>query len=115
MVTTPSSMGWRSTSRAARANSGSSSKNSTPLWAKEISPGRGTGPPPASPAVEMVWWGARKGLARSREAPSGSSPAMEWILVTSSASWKVMSGRMEGSRFASMLLPEPGGPSSNTL
>ena len=40
---------------------------------------------------------------------------MEWILVASKASSKVMSGRMEGRRFASMLFPEPGGPSSSTL
>ncbi len=41
MVTSPSSMGWRRTSRASLENSGSSSKNSTPLWAREISPGLG--------------------------------------------------------------------------
>ena len=39
MVTRPSSMGWRNTSMEARENSGSSSKKSTPLWAREISPG----------------------------------------------------------------------------
>ena len=35
------SMGWRRTSRASRLNSGSSSRKSTPLWAREISPGLG--------------------------------------------------------------------------
>ena len=34
----------------------------------------------------------------------------EWILVASSASARVMGGRMDGSRRAIMLLPEPGGP-----
>ncbi len=40
MVTLPSSSGWRSTSRTFFRNSGSSSKKSTPLCAKETSPGR---------------------------------------------------------------------------
>ena len=115
MVTLPSSKGWRSTSIAGRANSGSSSKNSTPLWAREISPGCGEGPPPASPAVEMVWWGARKGLVRRRDTPAGSFPRMECILVVSKDSSKVISGKMVGRRLASMLLPEPGGPMSSTL
>lgn len=35
-------------------------------------------------------------------------PATEWILVVSIASSIVIGGRMEGSREASMLLPEPG-------
>ena len=29
--------------------------NKTPLWAREISPGRISGPPPASAAAEVVW------------------------------------------------------------
>src|SRR5438552_925038 len=41
MHTVPSSSGWRMTSSTLRGNSGSSSKNSTPLWASETSPGRG--------------------------------------------------------------------------
>ena len=40
MVTCPSSSGWRMASTASRRNSGSSSRNSTPLCASEISPGR---------------------------------------------------------------------------
>ena len=54
MVTRPSSRGWRSTSRVSCRNSGSSSRNSTPRWARDTSPGRGTVPPPARPAAEMV-------------------------------------------------------------
>ncbi len=115
IVTTPSSIGWRSTSMALLENSGNSSKNSTPLWAREISPGRGMAPPPDNPAVEMVWWGERKGLLCSRDPPASNCPAIEWIMVASRASWKAMSGRMEGSRFAIMLLPEPGEPSSRML
>ena len=54
MVTTLSSMGWRSTSSTAWPNSGSSSRNSTPRWLSVISPGLGMRPPPTSPAFEMV-------------------------------------------------------------
>jgi hypothetical protein len=46
MVTQPDSKGSRNASKAARGNSGSSSKNKTPWWAKEISPGLGGDPPP---------------------------------------------------------------------
>lgn len=61
MVTRPSSRGWRRTSRTFFLNSGSSSMNRTPWWARVISPGTGLGPPPTNPASEMVWCGARKG------------------------------------------------------
>ena len=61
MVMTPSSKGWRSVSSADLSNSGSSSKNKMPLWAREISPGRGTLPPPLKETGEAVWWGLRKG------------------------------------------------------
>ena len=60
-VTSPSSSGWRSASQAARENSGSSSRNSTPWLARQTSPGRGTWPPPTRPGTEMAWWGARNG------------------------------------------------------
>jgi hypothetical protein len=53
---TPSSSGWRKTSRTWRRNSGNSSRQSTPWWASDTSPGIGTWPPPISPASEMVWW-----------------------------------------------------------
>jgi hypothetical protein len=54
MVTVPSSSGWRSTSSVRRLNSGSSSRKSTPLWAREISPGEGVEPPPTRPALLIV-------------------------------------------------------------
>ena len=41
-----SSKGCLKTSKTPFLNSGSSSKKSTPLWAKEISPGWGKLPPP---------------------------------------------------------------------
>ena len=52
--TFPSSRGWRRHSSTSLWNSGSSSRKSTPLWAREISPGRMRGPPPASAAEEAV-------------------------------------------------------------
>ena len=71
MVTARSSSGWRSISSTWRGNSSSSSRNSTPLCASEISPGRTVGPPPTSPADDTVWWGARNGRApTSAEPPS---------------------------------------------
>lgn len=111
----PSSSGWRMTSSVSRRNSGSSSRNSTPRWASEISPGRGVEPPPVRPGAEIVWCGLRKGRRRTSGDSGVSRPMTEWICVTSSASSRVISGRMDGKRRASMLLPEPGGPTSSTL
>ncbi len=67
-------------------------------------------PPPVSAGVDMLWCGARKGRCATMPPPRGNAPATECILVTSSASSNVMSGRMEGMQRASMVLPEPGGP-----
>ena len=55
IVTLPSSSGCRNTSSVRRLNSGSSSRNNTPLWANEISPGIGMERPPSRPASEIVW------------------------------------------------------------
>jgi hypothetical protein len=52
--TVPSSSGCRRTSSVVRLNSGSSSRNSTPLWARLISPGAGVEPPPTRPALLIV-------------------------------------------------------------
>jgi hypothetical protein len=59
----PSSRGWRKTSRSWPLNSGSASRNRTPWWASDPSPGIGTWPPPIKPTSKMVWWGARNGRA----------------------------------------------------
>jgi site-specific DNA recombinase len=115
IVTRPSSSGWRSTSRTRRSNSGISSRNSTPLCASEISPGRGMAPPPTRATFETVWCGARNGRSDSKPAPAGSVPATEWIAVHSSASSNVSGGRIVPTRRASMVLPAPGGPMSNRL
>ena len=44
--TRPVSTGWRRASKVARWNSGSSSRKSTPLCARLISPGLARSPPP---------------------------------------------------------------------
>ena len=98
-----------------RGNSGSSSRKSTPLWARETSPGRGMLPPPMRPASEMVWCGERKGRCgrgrasrRGGRRRSGSSWSRALPRATAAA-------RMEGRRLASMVLPVPGGPMSRML
>jgi len=53
-VTLPSSTGWRITSKVERLNSGSSSRNRTPLCAILTSPGLGKVPPPNNPISLMV-------------------------------------------------------------
>ena len=55
MQTRPASKGWRRLCSTAGLNSGSSSRNRTPLWASDISPGRGGLPPPTSPARLAEW------------------------------------------------------------
>lgn len=52
MLTRPHSSGSLSASSTRRSNSGSSSRKSTPWWASEISPGRGSTPPPTRAAAE---------------------------------------------------------------
>ena len=70
----PSSNGWRRPSRTLRRYSGISSRKRMPLWAREISPGRGMVPPPISPASEMEWCGDRKGRVQSSGSPEGNRP-----------------------------------------
>ena len=109
--TTPSSSGWRSPSRTAGWNSPTSSKNSTPPLASETSPGRMLAvPPPTMATSDAVWCGARRGGRRT--SPSGSGrPAAEWIIVVSNARSRPRAGSRPGRRWASMVLPAPGGPS----
>ena len=114
IVTWPSSSGWRSASRLGRANSDSSSRNSTPRCASVASPGCGGLAPPTSPAAEIVWCGARNGRARTRPA-APRRPATDRIRVTSIASSGASGGRIDGSRRAIIVLPVPGGPCRNRL
>ena len=62
IVTTLSSKGPLKTSNVFLLNSGSSSKNNTPLCAKQISPGFGILPPPTRDIGDIVWCGALYGL-----------------------------------------------------
>ena len=45
----------------------------------------------------------------------GRAPAMLWMRVTSIASGRLSSGRIEGRRWASIVLPVPGEPLSRQL
>ena len=67
IATRPSSSGWRSASSAGRGNSDSSSRNSTPWWARLASPGPGAAPPPTRPD-------ARDRVVRRAERPLGDQP-----------------------------------------
>ncbi|CDC78934.1 unknown [Clostridium sp. CAG:964] len=115
IVISPFSIGCLSTSIAALENSGSSSKNKTPLCARETSPGFGTVPPPESPTADTVWCGALKGLVVISPLLAPSKPATECILVVSIDSSKVISGKIDGILLASILFPEPGVPISKML
>ena len=108
MTLSPASSGWRSESSTTGENSGNSSRKRTPRWASETSPGRARRPPPTIAAIEAEWCGARNGR-RSESLPE-SSPAIEAIIETSRSSCAVSAGRIEGRRWASIDLPEPGGP-----
>ena len=105
----PVSIGWRRESSTCGVNSGNSSRNSTPPWASEASPGRALSPPPTRAAIEAEWCGWRNGR-RFERAPPFSSPATDWIIETSSSSRGPKGGRIEGRRAASIDLPAPGGP-----
>ena len=55
ILTNPSSTGCLMASIAFESNSPSSSRNSTPPWASDSSPGRGFVPPPVRPTADIVW------------------------------------------------------------
>ncbi len=112
---TPSSNGCLKVSIVCLVYSGISSKNKTPLCAMLISPGLELLPPPVSETVVAVWCGALNGLEVIIPSLLSNSPAMLCILVTSNASAKVKSGKIPEKHFASIVLPEPGGPIIKTL
>ena len=99
-----------------RRNSGSSSRNSTPWCASVTSPGRGVLPPPSERRRrEIVWCGARNGRARD-ERPRVRAARRRCGWRSPRAPRRASSGgRIAGSRRASIVLPEPGGPTSSTL
>ena len=72
-------------------------------------------PPPTIAGADAEWCGARNGGTRISPPPGASTPATEWMRVTSSAASSSSSGRIPGSRRASIVLPVPGGPASSRL
>ncbi len=60
--------------------------------------------------MEAWWWGARNGGRRSSSPSGRAQPAEEWMRVTVSASAGVSGGRRPAMRSASIVFPEPGGP-----
>jgi len=72
--------------------------------------GRGTSPPPTSPASLTEWCGARNGRSQTMPRSLGKTPATLWIAVQSMASSKRSGGSSVGKSRASMVLPLPGGP-----
>ena len=79
MVMRPLSSGSRNTSSTLRSNSGNSSRNSTPWWASEISPGRESLPPPARAAAGSVVGWPRASSAQ----PSGIGRPSRACFITS--------------------------------
>ena len=112
--TQPVSIGSRNTSSERRLNSGNSSRNSTPLCAREISPGASCGPPPTSAAAVAVWCGERNGRTPQLADATGR-PSTDSIAAVASDSASLIGGMMPGRRRASILLPVPGGPTNNRL
>ena len=110
IVTILSSNGPLNTSSVFLLNSGNSSKNNTPLWAKLISPGLGILPPPINELPEIVWWGALKGLVVIKATSLSVLPATLCIFVVSKASSKLKSGNIVGILLAIIVFPDPGVP-----
>jgi hypothetical protein len=109
----PVSSGSRKASRAARGNSGSSSRNSTPWCASEISPGRGGEPPPTSATALAEWCGAagrpqRPALQREAAGQAGDGGAFQRLVT----SWAAAGRR---SAAPASTCPSPGGPTSRRL
>ena len=64
--------------------------------------------------MEAEWCGLRNGRARVR-APRAISPATECTIEVSSSSLGDSGGNRPGRRWASIDLPEPGGPMNSRL
>src|SRR3989344_3358550 len=114
-VITLSSNGCLKDSMTRFSNSANSSRKSTPLWAKVISPGFGYVPPPTSDTYEEVWCGFLNGRVLIISSSDFNAPAMECILVTSRASFFDSGGRMDANARASIVFPVPGGPIISAL
>jgi hypothetical protein len=88
-----SSNGCRSPASPCRRHSGRASRQRTPWWARDTSPGLGTWPPPISPPSAMGWWGARHGRVVTTAGPRPVRPATRGMRGVSRASARVISGR----------------------
>ncbi len=89
--------------------------NSTPRCASETAPGRAMPlPPPTSAAIELEWWGATNGGTVLSAPPAGSRPATDRMAASASASAGASRGSSPTNRWASIVLPVPGGPTSRT-
>ncbi len=107
-----SSKGCLRASKTLRGNSGISSRNKTPLCAKEISPGMELAPPPMIETLLAVWCGERKGLVKIT---SSGMPQREWSLVIEICSLGEGGGSRFAATFANKVLPAPGGPEKRIL
>ena len=110
MVTRPSSIGWRMTSRVERLNSGKLVQEEDAVVRQAYFAGRGI-----DGAAEQA--DIRDGMMRRAKGPGGDKgmfsieeAANGVNFVMSMASSRVIGGMMVPMRFASMDLPEPGGP-----
>ena len=113
-TTSPASSGWRSASSTSLANSGASSRNSTPRCASEADPGRMIPlPPPTIAALVAVWCGARKGGSVSSGTCGGQGSGHRMDGRDFQRGGRSSRGKMVGIRSASIVLPAPGGPSSD--
>jgi hypothetical protein len=72
-------------------------------------------PPPMRDAMDAEWCGAMSVGTVMSGTLGDSLPAMEWMAVTSSASFGVSGGNSPVMRSANMVLPVPGGPTSSRL
>jgi hypothetical protein len=67
-------------------------------------------PPPTSETIDELWWGARNGGCETSPPGGRATPAAECTIVTSSASLAASRGKRPASLVASIVLPDPGGP-----
>ena len=114
IVTEPVSSGSRNISSVLRELSATSSRNSTPLWASDTSPGRGIEPPPIIAVAEALWCGDRIG-GRPAKSESIGLPVIECSAAASRAWCGVSGGKIPGNACARRLLPLPGGPCISKL
>jgi hypothetical protein len=91
------------------SNSRNSSRKSTHLCDRDISPGRASRPPPTILASLAVWCTFRNGLSTTSGYALDNSPAIEYIFDTSMISSRDIGGSILANALASIVLPDPGG------